>query len=650
MSKGDIDMEMEHPKRCRAVIYARVSTGSEQQETSLAAQELDDENSFFDDFKKKYKYEVYHTFTDDTSATTDNRRGYNEMLAFFGIERLEVITGKNLPNGNIERDTTFVYKVNEERLQYVKDELDINYIFCKNTSRFTRSANFQIIADLRAKGIYIYFKDENIDTFNIGTDTLLGIMQHLDRSKSTDTSIKVKSGFEVSIAQGHIRTNSAIYGYSLVRRQGTQLTRLVSIPEEAEVIKEIFRLYVGYYQDENGNPIFYGSRQISNILRERGIVTREKTTKKDKKIGNKPFSISSIKRILSNEKYAGYVNVERKWDSGEVFYHKSPKKLYGYKIEKSDLIENPPIDIDTFLEAQKICESRSEKTSQRGRNTGNSIYYGKVKCGLCGYNYTQNGERNAKGEYIKKLNCSGKKKHSLSFCNNRNISFVQIEELYKSLHENFEDFLRKEKQRNKTIILTLLSCYERIINPVVIPEILQDDGFSVTISGEAKASNYEQTIIDLKKQYEKEIKGIMDKVKAFATAPAIVLEFNKEVEKLQNKIAQIDVLIDEQDKKKNIYFSYIQKLQNDLQECERIDIDYNYTLEEIKKFDIMLYVYPDRVEFKLNIVNLDYYLKDEQIKKQYTIITEKKEEWQNQLRNTSFFAPLFEEWETTGRI
>ena len=210
-------MFIEHLRNGKCLIYGRVSTQSEDQSNSLNVQTLEtDDFSMYDEFKIQHGYETYAIYSDDTSGTTDNRKGYQDMLYFLGVERKEVSTDRKLPTGNVRIKKHYVYDINEETVKYVRDELKINYILCKNTSRWTRRGDFDLIQILRNNGIYIYFKDEGIDTYNVDTDTLLGIIQRLDRNKSQDTSKKVKSGMEVSLRLGRIKTNTFIYGFKVI--------------------------------------------------------------------------------------------------------------------------------------------------------------------------------------------------------------------------------------------------------------------------------------------------------------------------------------------------------------------------------------------------------------------------------------------------
>ena len=149
----------EHHRNGKCLVYGRVSTQSDTQSNSLMVQTMDsDDFSMFDDFKVRYAYETYSIYSDDTSGTTHNRKGFQDMLYFLGIERKEITTDRKLPTGNVRIKKHYVYDVNEDTVKYVRDVLKIDYVLCKNTSRWTRQGDFDLIQILRNNGIYIYVK------------------------------------------------------------------------------------------------------------------------------------------------------------------------------------------------------------------------------------------------------------------------------------------------------------------------------------------------------------------------------------------------------------------------------------------------------------------------------------------------------------
>ena len=103
-------MLKQHPLNGRFIIYGRVSTTSDEQKNSLTVQTTEtDDFSLFEDFKTSYSYTCYGIYSDDTSGTTDNRKDYQEMLTFLGIERKRLSQVETYPLATSrESDTMFM--------------------------------------------------------------------------------------------------------------------------------------------------------------------------------------------------------------------------------------------------------------------------------------------------------------------------------------------------------------------------------------------------------------------------------------------------------------------------------------------------------------------------------------------------------------
>ena len=136
------------------------------------------------------------------------------------------------------------------------------------------------------------------------------------------------------------------------------------VPEEAEIIRDIYKMFL------DGKTI----RTIADTLTEHGIKTPG---------GKDRWSVSTIKSILSNEKYKGdalrqktytvdYLSKTVRKNNGEV-------KQY-YVSNSHDAI----IDEDTFNLVQAELERRS---NFRSALRDNSIFSTKIICGECGYFY-----------------------------------------------------------------------------------------------------------------------------------------------------------------------------------------------------------------------------------------------------------------------
>lgn len=368
--------------KLKVCAYCRVSTDSKDQENSF-----ENQKSYFNRVLQNNKDCILTGIYPDqglTGTKLNNRPEFNKMLYDAGIDISEHFTGKDR-------------RLNKKHILFdISNRKPLfNEIWIKNTSRFARNTlSFEIIDALRNKGVHIRFIEQNINTKDIGSDFLLKLFQLFDEQESKDKSSKTIFGIKEGARKGVISTNNNIYGYNYIKEEN----RLEIIPEEAEIVKKIFELY------SQG----LGARRIINELKKEGIKTRR----------GKDFVKNTIINIIKNEKYIG-LNVRMKYDTGIVILNKHYPKLRDKKewiINKTEKIP-PIINEELFYKCQDIRENKVNTIQQLGVYKGISEYAGLIKCGNCGNNYTSNKD---KDRYF--YNCSNKKQHGISACDNPNVS------------------------------------------------------------------------------------------------------------------------------------------------------------------------------------------------------------------------------------
>lgn len=376
----------------RIALYVRVSTGKEEQKTSLEHQ---DEG--LRERAIREGHEIVGVYKDDGKTATKvyNRPDFMRLLYDAGIDHTYVYTDKKLPNGNVDR------RSRARQIVFFESEREplFDEIWVKNTSRLFRNLFFseQILNILKNKKVAVFFVEQGFRTDQVSVDILIKICAIFDQQESQDKSSKVRWGYEQSFKNNNLRGKGPYgYYYDKVNK------RLIINEEEAAVVRKIFELYVN--ED-------YGIRRVLNVLNSEGILTPN----------GKPFAKTTLRRILSNPKYAGYNNLQKRWDSGVVFNKHSPReKRYGeYEIAPNPNIE-PIISLDMFEKAQKRTEERNN--NEIGVYKGNSIYSQRLVCGVCGAVYISNQDR---GRHF--FNCKTKKSKGLKFCSNPNISVKKFE-------------------------------------------------------------------------------------------------------------------------------------------------------------------------------------------------------------------------------
>jgi DNA invertase Pin-like site-specific DNA recombinase len=408
----------------RVAAYCRVSTNSKDQQNSF-----ENQKSYFErEISKREDYELVKIYPDKgITGTKLHRPEFDKMLYDAGLDIIEV--------QNADKDERKKYK------KYItipsstrKPKFDI--ILTKNTSRFARNVEVEsILRDLARNRVYVHFLDLNKSTEKQEDITYIQIFQSFDERESRDKSTKVLFGIHEGIRRGVIHTHSKIYGYQYVQEDN----RLEIVPEEAEVVRLIFSLYL------EGK----GVRQIIHYLSEHKIRTRQ---------GNL-FGKTTIRNVLSNEKYAG-LNNPLKYDNGLVFNRNTYAKVRSdYSLTESDKIP-AIISKKTFDECQVLLKSKVNYQNQKGVYKGNSTYSGLLVCGQCGAVYYSNQDR---GRVF--YNCSNKKAHGLDACNSPNVSSKYLEKFLTELADGefYQHFLDKKKTAIDSKCLKILDLY-RFIN------------------------------------------------------------------------------------------------------------------------------------------------------------------------------------------
>ena len=231
--------------KLRVAAYCRVSTDSDEQETSYDAQV----SHYTEYIQQNPQWTLAGIFADDgiSGTNTKKRDEFNRMID-------ECMAG------------------------------NIDMIITKSISRFARNTLdcLQYIRQLKDKNIPVYFEKESINTMDAKGEVLITIMASLAQQESQSLSQNVKLGLQYRYQQGKVTVNcNRFLGYTK-DNDG----KLVIDPEQAEVVKRIYREYLeGSSMDK-----------ISAGLEADGILTGA---------GKEKWHTSTINKILRNEKYMG---------------------------------------------------------------------------------------------------------------------------------------------------------------------------------------------------------------------------------------------------------------------------------------------------------------------------------------------------------
>lgn len=257
--------EHQIPHTARAVIYARVSTLTEEQQTSFESQQQAEN---YANVLKKYGAEIARD------------------LGEHGVYSDEGISGT-------------VVKKRAGFLQMIEDAEagKIDLILTKSISRFSRNLQVTIetLGRLRERGVRVYFQEENLDSLKTQDQFLMNILSAVYEQEAATVKARVKQGFQNLHAQGKPARRSICYGYRI-----DPSTKEIIIDEtEAEVIRTVFNWFV----EEN---ISY--EQIAQRLYKRGVVTRR---------GTRNWTEEKLRNLLMQKKYIG-ITIEHDSEGNEL--------------------------------------------------------------------------------------------------------------------------------------------------------------------------------------------------------------------------------------------------------------------------------------------------------------------------------------------
>lgn len=355
---GNSVKESEMPK-LRVAAYCRVSTDSDEQAASYETQV----EHYTDYIRKNPEWEFAGIFADDgiSGTNTKKREEFNRMID-------EAMAGK------------------------------IDMIVTKSISRFARNTLdcLKYIRQLKGHNIPVYFEKENINTMDAKGEVLLTIMASLAQQESQSLSQNVKLGFQYRYQQGQITVNhNRFLGYTK-----DEEGQLIVDPDEAEVIKRIFREYL------EGASL----QQIGRGLEADGILTGAGKTK---------WRAETLQKILKNEKYIGDALLQKTYTVDFLEKKRVPNNglVPQYYVENS---HEAIIPRDLYMQVQEEMARRANLHS--GQNRKKRVYSSKyalsgiVYCSKCEDIYRRVVWNN-RGKQSVVWRCCTRMEHGLGACN-----------------------------------------------------------------------------------------------------------------------------------------------------------------------------------------------------------------------------------------
>ena len=288
---------------------------------------------------------------------------------YAGVYADEFISGTS-----IERRAEF------QRLLEDCDKGLIDIVLCKSISRFARNTVdlLSTVRHLKDIGVEVRFDKENINNMSVDGELMMTLLAAFSQQESISISENVKWGFHKRFEDGtFVAASKHILGY----RYDEQEEKYIIIPEEAEIVRSIFAMYLDGMSLDS----------ICKKLNEAG----HKTT-----LGL-PFHRASLNVLIHNEIYAGDLIRQKTYSPGPL--HKGNIKNHGereqyYYEDAHEAI----IDRESYEKIQEEMRRRRAKMPKK------CFFSGKVVCGCCGLPYTRH-KQTIKGQTYILWFCKSKK-------------------------------------------------------------------------------------------------------------------------------------------------------------------------------------------------------------------------------------------------
>ena len=262
------------------------------------------------------------------------------------------------------------YKVSaakRDALQYIKEmadrrEFDVLGIYMSERLGRIADETPLIVSYLNARGIKVMSFTEGEISTRTHVDKLITYVRYWQaEGESLKTSIRIKDTQKDSVTEGRWRGGCLPYGYRHISRgtlnpKGKPILDIDIYPEEAEVIKTIFRLY---------GKEHYSSGAIAKYLNDTGVPTKTGIE----------WPATMILKLLKNKLYIGIY---------ELHKH-SPNQEKIYSPIMDNMVIMPRDEWDEVEVKLKENGVKNKKPPTRG---GGLLLSGLLFCGECGLKYT----------------------------------------------------------------------------------------------------------------------------------------------------------------------------------------------------------------------------------------------------------------------
>lgn len=304
----------------RVVLYARVST-AEQAERDLS---LPAQLAAMRDYAKRRALEIVEEYVEPgASGTDDHRKIFQQMI------------------GAVSNATS-----------------DVSSVLVYHSSRFMRNvAKASVYKErLRRCGVRVVaIRQETTD--NPSGHLLETVQQAIDQYESEVNGERTSAAMRQCAEQGYFPGGITPYGFAkkLVQHGTAERALLVHDPAEAEIVREMLRLYVA------GN----GGKSVARQLNQRGLYNRS----------GKPWTKISVLKVIEQPAIAGAYYWGR-------FARKDAKNQDAVVIAVEPIVSR-----EIFDAAQRVRTQKDPQVNPGRTSSSPMLLAGLVRCAKCGASY-----------------------------------------------------------------------------------------------------------------------------------------------------------------------------------------------------------------------------------------------------------------------
>ena len=348
-------------KQLRVAAYCRVSTKEEEQASSYEAQC----EYYTDKIMSNKEWTMAGIFADEgiTGTSTKKRTEFLRMIRQCKQKKIDLILTKSIQ-------------------RFARNTLD-----CINYTRI-----------LRQLGIGVLFEKENINSLPADSEFMITMYGAMAQSESESISGNIRRGRQMHAKVGTLKVPCyRLYGYE---KDADGKFRV--IPEQAEIVRELYKRY------ESGASL----RNLQDWLEENQIKTV---------LGESKWTATSIKGILTNEKYCGDVLLQKTFRT-DVISKKIVKNVgqmtqYYMPDHHEAIVSREQYNAVKAEMARRSALRSPSKEAVTGRSCYTSKYAlsDRLFCGECGTLYRRK-TRNIKGNIYHEWRCISRLEYGKKYC------------------------------------------------------------------------------------------------------------------------------------------------------------------------------------------------------------------------------------------